>query len=166
VRVGALGGWFGTALIVTLSLTAAWQQPTSSCGPSCRSNLKQIRLALGMYQLDYQDELPPRLQTLVDLGYLKSTDILKSPCDTSGVAINARYVDVTSSYRYARVKKPTSTEDAPPIMWDRAMHQGTDGAVVLFYDLHVEWVLLPKLQAMVDRNRALYDKRPVMPREP
>jgi hypothetical protein len=132
----------------------------------CRSNLKQIGLAAGLYRADYGGELPPKLQTLCDNGYLKDTGLLKCPQDTAGPAIDPRYVDVTSSFRYAPTKKLTGTGENIPMMWERTLNHTKDGVNVLFYNMRVRFTPLIELRAMIEKNRALYDKPPVMPVEP
>jgi hypothetical protein len=46
---------------------------------SCRSNLKQIYLALEQYALDYNSFLPPNLKTLSDADYLNDRGIYHCP---------------------------------------------------------------------------------------
>lgn len=100
----------------------------------CKSNVKQLGLGIMMYTMDYDENLPQKLEDLYD-DYISADNIFVCPTDTSPMEIGK---GLKCSYHYVgRLSK--LTDPSVIILYDkRGSHDG--GRNVLFYDGHVEWV--------------------------
>jgi prepilin-type processing-associated H-X9-DG protein len=132
---------------------------------SCRSNLKQIGLAIGMYQYDNADQMPPDLQELRYRHYINDAKILLCPAvSTAEIDYSVPGADV--SYYYARpAVRADSLVPALPIVWEKKQWHGGRGGNVLYSDLHVEPVELDKLKRQINERPALYFSPPQLPEE-
>jgi hypothetical protein len=128
-----VGRWVVAGLLICMIvvLLAATLMPALSRArsgarsASTTSNLKNIGLAVEMYQKDHGGWTPPNLQILVDEEYLDDEDVLRSP-------VSGR------TYGYAGSIDPDLAEPRTPVAWDPM--KGREGAVVLFMDKHAEYV--------------------------
>jgi hypothetical protein len=169
------GMWLGGGATV-LSFCAAcvlscWAMDRSGGRyDSCRSNLKQIGLAIGMYQSDHSDEMPATLQALLDERYMRSPYVYTCPgadlprkderAYPSSQEFDRTDVDQTGDYLYARPSGAVATR--VPVAWDRFVH--ANGMVsVLYFDLHVAIRRPSQLAAEVAANRKHYAAIPPMP---
>jgi hypothetical protein len=162
------GIWFGaistTALCGFVVFAPALTSTTSCRGSSCRSNLKQVGLAIGMYQADYGEALSPNIQTLCDEGYMKGGGfLLECPSGTRDVAIDSSNVDKSGDYYYCPVKAPSKLKLPLPIAWDKYMLHGPWGVNVLFSDLHVQFVNARNLRSGIVANAGSYFQPPWLP---
>ena len=101
----------------------------------CKSNLKQVGLAVAMFRNDHDDLMPERLDDLYD-EYLTARKILKCPNAPKAAGVEG---DLLSSYRYVG-SLPATTDPAAVVAYDKAGNHGTEWRNALFYDGHVEWI--------------------------
>jgi hypothetical protein len=137
-------------------------------GMTCRSNLKQIAIAIGMYQDENDGVFPPSIAMLVDGKHILSTWLLYCPASLPKRVYGGNPAPdpatLETSFVYAR---PLKRGDAPmpvlPIMWERKhWHRGA-GINVVYSDLHVEAVEPARLKGEIDGHAAWYTTRPAMP---
>ncbi len=103
-------------------------------GAVCKSNLKQIGLAIAMYSVDFNEQYPKSLDELFD-QYITIKKIFVCPSDSHPFTIGK---GLKCSYVYVG-RLPTPTDPGVAICWDkRGNHRG--GRNVLFYDGHVQWM--------------------------
>ncbi|MHC4715236.1 MAG: hypothetical protein ACYTAN_18530 [Planctomycetota bacterium] len=136
---------------------------------ACRSNLRQLGYAIGMYQTDYNEQMPTRLQTLWDRGYARVLKIFLCPANDEFVPYTFS-VD-TAAFHYARVTDPktVSRPGEVPVAYDRHLVHSLDGrpaVSVLFFDLHVAGMTQEDLLAALDKYTSLYDTPPTPPEAP
>ncbi len=100
----------------------------------CKSNIKQIGLAMAMYQNDFNEQTPNKLDDLYD-QYITAKQIFKCPQDNRPMTIGQ---GIQCSYIYVG-RTPRTTDPQVAILWDkRGNHRR--GRNVLFYDGSVRWV--------------------------
>jgi len=156
------GIWFGAISALALCglmVYASILTPSRDyqAPPSCRSHLKQLGLAIGMYQADYAEALPPNMQILCDEGYLKAGDcILTCPNRKLNIPVDSSHIDRTCDYYYFPVSSPNKTSSALPIAWDKYMAHSPTSTNALFTDLHVQAVDMAVLRSTITANAAAY----------
>jgi len=91
----------------------------------CRSNLKQIGLALAIYANDYEDKYPPALKDLMP-NYVTDEGLLHCPEDSSD----------NPSYLYVPGLSVAGAPDVMVVIERKGIHAGRRN--VLFVDGHVE----------------------------
>ena len=126
-------------------------------------NLKAIGLALGMYQVDYNEAMPGDLQTLLKERYITEPERFLSSDSMTGI-VDPDDVDKAGDYYYARVKEPGKAADPAtvPVAWEKKVWRPGEVAV-LWLDLHVSSSSPEVLAAAVEKNKALYEKAPQLP---
>ena len=143
------------ALVPAVRGAAAEGEPKDT-SKECRANLKLIGLAVGMYQADHDELVPPSLQMLVDLKYIpgdRVKSILRCPASTATEEVDPKDVGKSGDYWYAplkdsRVEAPGST----PIAWEKNAAHGGDVINVLFFDLHAQAMKVSRLAELLKEN--------------
>ena len=144
---------------------------------SCKANLRGLGFAIGLYRADYDNHLPPDLETLVTLEYLnlglnerdKEAGMqfygTMLSCPQGGEPIDTSDIDGTASYYYARLKSPQDVHPPPrtPIVWERKTWHGPEAVNLLAMDLSVSWMSLEELAQHLEHLQDLYEKPPEMP---
>jgi len=174
----AIGNFFSlvTAVFLLTPFSADADREARNAG-TCRSNLKQIGLAIGMYESDYDEQMPPDIETLAVEGYLKigadrgmveenapaGETVLTCPSRLDEQLMSGD-LDGTSSYYYAQLKDPQHMERLrqTPIMWEKVKSH-RKGVNALFADLSVRMEPLDVLRGRIEQNAGLYVKPPVLP---
>ena len=162
----ARGNWLALVglLLGLLGLAMSWRTCVSIVDQnsvSCRSNLKQIGLAIGMYQADNGGQMPQDLQFLVDTLCIKDTSVLQCPSAPKDKTESAG----APSYFCAGSLRPIATKIPPmlPIAWERKEWHRRLGVNVLYADLHVKAVPLEGLKRQVEEHQEWYASPPVLP---
>lgn len=142
--------------------------PAQARSISCRSNLRQVGIAIGMYRSDYGGELPPDMKTFLDRGYLKRTWCFYCPSSSAAQpdyeSSSSDLWSTESSYLYVRpINREGEVMPTLPIMWERKLWHGPYGVSVLYSDLHVEGVQPDKLKKEIAANAAWYPAPPPLP---
>jgi hypothetical protein len=181
LRLGIASILFTCVALVILSQSQFGRARESSRTISCRGNLKQIGLGIGMYESDHmsngRQEMPPDLRTLVREGYVRDLSSFLCPDaakwrDTRQAA-QLQDPDLDGDYAYAHLINPDDAPADAPIMWDKYLQTGRrfwqwkgrlfDTVNVLQQDLHAVWMPVADLKASIERNRALYVSIPPLP---
>ena len=117
---------------------------------TCGKNLSWIGKALLIYANDYNDELPPDLDTLTRKAELPAQNLV---CPATGL----KYI-----YRGASL----TTSDTPWMItvYEKAGNHSR-GRNVLFLDAHVEWVLEERFQELIEKDNEYrrQKKLPILP---
>ena len=125
----------------------------------CKSNVKQLGLAVNMYMNDHDEKCPPKLEDLFD-QYITARKVFVCPQDSKPMAIGK---GLKCSYRY--VGQLSKMTDPQAIVAYDKQGNHPDGRNALFYDGHVEWIaegaLRPRLQqSLALVKKAEWDKYP------
>lgn len=131
----------------------------SSRRVSCRNNVKQLGLAVLMYQWDNKEAMSATLQTLVDTGYVKDLSILT--CDAVSkrtTRFDPRNVDATADYIYTPPANPKAAPDVP-IIWENPKNHDAGGNVC-FSDGHVVWIAREYMPETLEQSAAYYAAPP------
>lgn len=163
----SIGGFFflmTLCVLPALALPALTRARAYARAAACKSNLKQMGLAVAMYQADNNEEMPPDIQTLLDDGYIKGGMIAYCPASRI-MAVNEANLDATASYHYAQIKK---TKDYNllrnlPIMWDKNIVHPDEFVNVLYADMHVEATPVDLLEAILTQDAEHYLSVPPLP---
>lgn len=119
---------------------------------ACGTNLSGIGKALLIYANDYNDQLPPDLETLIS----------KAEMPAKGLVCPATNLKDSYIYRGASI----TTSDTPWMItvYEKLSNHG-DGRNVLFLDSHVEWVSEERFQELIKRDNDYRreKKLPVLP---
>lgn len=108
---------------------------------TCATNLSGIGKALLIYANDYNDQLPPDLETLISKAEMPAKGLV---CPAAGLKDKDPYI-----YRGASI----TTSDAPWMVmaYDKTgNHDG--GRNVLFLDSHVDWVSEERFQKLIKKD--------------
>ncbi len=119
---------------------------------ACGTNMSGIGKALLIYANDYNDQLPPDLETLIS----------KAEMPAKGLVCPATMLKDSYIYRGASV----TVADIPSLIMvyeKSSNHNG--GRNVLFMDSHVEWVTEERFQEFIKRDNEYRRKKelPVLP---
>ena len=139
----------------------------NSHGVECRTNLKEIGIAVHKYAEAHDGDYPGDLAALVREGYIADLGILICPKsdDEPSDGVSA---DKWSSYTYVKVTswdKAHST-GAIPIAWDKVQQHISGSCNVLYADAHVANAGYPDLAERLERSRDFYATQPQMPPVP
>ncbi|HUU17205.1 MAG TPA: hypothetical protein VMW72_08655 [Sedimentisphaerales bacterium] len=119
---------------------------------ACGTNLSGIGKALLIYANDYNDQLPPDLETLIS----------KAEMPAKGLVCPATYLKDSYIYRGATI----TVADAPWMItvYEKLSNHGT-GRNVLFLDSHVNWVSEEHFQELIKRDNDYRREKglPVLP---
>jgi len=120
---------------------------------ACGTNMSGLGKALLIHSNDYNDELPPDLETLKRTAEVTDRSLI---CPATGLK-------ETFIYRGAGL-----TTSAIPMMitvYETAGNHGEEGRNVLFLDSHVEWVTEERFRELVkkDNDYRRQKKLPVIP---
>jgi len=118
----------------------------------CKSNVKQLGLAISMYSNDHDEQCPPKLEDLFD-QYITARKIFICPQDSKPMAIGK---GLKCSYRYVgQLSKRTDPQVL--VAYDKRGNH-PKGRNALFYDGHVEWIAEGALRPRLQQSLALVKK--------
>jgi len=119
---------------------------------ACATNLSGIGKALLSYANDYNDQLPPDLETLISKAEMPARGLV---CPAS---------ESRESYIYRGASITTSDTPGMITVYEKLSNHG-DGRYVLFLDSHVEWVSEERFQELIkkDNEYRRQKKLPVLP---
>ena len=119
---------------------------------ACATNLRGIGKALLIYANDYNDQLPPDLETLISKAEMPARGLV---CPAS---------ESRESYIYRGASITTSDTPWMITVYEKLSNHG-DGRYVLFLDSHVEWVSEERFQELIkkDNEYRRQKKLPVLP---
>ena len=120
---------------------------------ACGTNMSGIGKALLIYSNDYNDELPPDLETLIRTVEMTARGLV---CPATGLK---------DSYVYRGASLTTSDIHSMITVYEKAGHHGDDGRNVVFMDSHVEWVPEERFQELIkkDNEYRRQKKLPILP---
>ncbi|MCK4300145.1 MAG: DUF1559 domain-containing protein, partial [Planctomycetes bacterium] len=133
-----------TGVVAAAMLPALARAREAARKAVCKSNLKQIGLALAIYANDHDDKYPLRLEDLL-VGYLPDAEVLQCPSDSSE----------ERSYLYVPGLSVAHEATLMVVVERRGNHTG--GRNVLFVDSHVEWMSEEVFQIRWAEQRQKYD---------
>lgn len=155
---------YGKRLLLQIDSTAADSIINNFVAPSllqahgiatryaCGTNMSGIGKALLIYANDYNDQLPPDLETLIS----------KAEMPAKGLVCPATNLKDSYIYRGATI----TTSDTPWMItvYEKLSNHG-DGRNVLFLDSHVEWVSEERFQELIKRDNEYRREKgfPVLP---
>jgi len=118
----------------------------------CKTNLKGIGKAILIYANDYNDQLPPDLETLTRTAEMPARGLV---CPAS---------ESRESYIYRGASITTSDTPGMNTVYEKLSNHG-DGRYVLFLDSHVEWVPEERFQELIKRDNQYRREKglPVLP---
>ncbi len=119
---------------------------------ACGTNMSGIGKALLIYANDYNDQLPPDLETLIS----------KAEMPAKGLVCPA--TNLKDSYIYRGATLTTSDTPWMITVYEKLSNHG-DGRNVLFLDSHVEWVSEERFQELIKRDNEYRREKgfPVLP---
>ena len=119
---------------------------------ACATNLSGIGKAILIYANDYNDQLPPDLETLISKAEMPARGLV---CPAS---------ESRESYIYRGASITTSDTPWMITVYEKLSNHG-DGRYVLFLDSHVEWVSEERFQELIkkDNEYRRQKKLPVLP---
>jgi prepilin-type processing-associated H-X9-DG protein len=120
---------------------------------ACGTNMSGIGKALLIYANDYNDEMPPDLETLIHKAEMPPKGLI---CPATGKR---------ESYVYRGAGLTTSAIPMMVTVYETAANHGEDGRNVLFLDTHVEWVTEERFQELIKADNEYRRKKglPVLP---
>lgn len=155
--------------IATLLICAGGCQRRAASPPppadTCASNLKQIGIAILLYQQDHQQSFPP------DLGALQVTEAIQTsvffspstkytlPEYATGREITAQQLDqlgawVTANSDFGYVRPATNLPDANAVLcYEKGDYHGGDGTDILYGDGKVWRVPAAEARQQIDKAR-------------
>ena len=114
---------------------------------SCGTNVSGMGKAILIYANDYDDQLPPDLNTLIEKAEMREKGLV---CPGSGQK---------NSYGYCGDGLDTSCEPTVMIVYDKKGSHAEPGRNVLFLDSHVEWVTEERFQELTVKVHAVRKER-------
>jgi prepilin-type processing-associated H-X9-DG protein len=122
---------------------------------ACGTNMSGLGKALLIYSNDYNDELPPDLETLIHKAEVTPKSLI---CPATGLR---------ESYVYRGAGLTTSAIPGMITVYETAGNHGVDGRNVLFLDSHVEWVTEERFRELLEIDNEYRRKKglPVLPAE-
>ncbi|NOR67537.1 MAG: hypothetical protein GQ528_09290 [Woeseiaceae bacterium] len=120
---------------------------------ACGTNMSGIGKALLIYSNDYNDELPPDLETLIHTVEMTPKGLI---CPATGLR---------ESYVYRGAGLTTSAPHSMITVYEKAGHHGGDGRNVVFLDSSVKWVKESRFQELIEKDNEYRRKKglPVLP---
>ena len=120
---------------------------------ACGTNMSGLGKALLIYANDYDDELPPDLETLTRTAEVRPKSMI---CPATGLR---------ESYVYRGAGLTTSAAPWMITVYETAGNHGKDGRNVLYLDSHVEWVAEERFQEEIKKDNEYRRKKglPVLP---
>jgi prepilin-type processing-associated H-X9-DG protein len=106
---------------------------------ACGTNMSGIGKAILIYANDYNDQLPPDLETLISKAEMPPKGLI---CPATGLK---------DSYIYRGASITTSDTPWMIMVYEKLSNHGS-GRNVLFLDSHVEWVLEERFQELIKRD--------------
>ena len=147
------------ALAAAAFLPRMFHARSSARRAVCKSNLKQLGLAIIMYSNDYNEHYPLKLADLFD-QYITARKVFACPEDSNPVPIGN---GIRCSYRYLG-GLPITTDPQVMIAYERTANHRMKGRNALFYDGHVEWISETRLAERLKRSYELVKKSPPTPK--
>ncbi|MCG3132157.1 MAG: hypothetical protein FLDDKLPJ_02989 [Phycisphaerae bacterium] len=142
------GGAASTAMMVSILLPSLARAREQSKRVVSLSNLRGIGVACMIYAHEHEEQLPPTLDALVEMGSITET-MLTSPRDPTG------------GRSYVYIEGQSMNADARNVLaYEKVI--GHEGTSVLFCDTHVEW-LKPEVFRKVVADTYKRLNRPVPP---
>ncbi|GAF69102.1 unnamed protein product [marine sediment metagenome] len=119
---------------------------------ACATNLSGIGKAILIYANDYNDQLPPDLETLISKAEMPARGLV---CPAS---------ESRESYIYRGASITTSDTPGMITVYEKLSNHG-DGRNVLFLDSHVEWVPEERFQELIKKDNEYRRQKglPVLP---
>ena len=142
----------------------------------CKTNLKQIGLAVLLYQDSFGD-YPPDLEILITTGFAGDSQVFRCPSQEGKDIRIGDNIDAEGSYYYARIAPGGNPPDEipVPIAWDKkCVHRVSLGANtsaslpgvnVLHSDGSATTLTCDALKAAVAKYAEYYAKPPELPAE-
>ena len=120
---------------------------------ACGTNMSGLGKALLIHSNDYNDELPPDLETLIRTVEMTPRGLI---CPATGLK---------ESFIYRGAGLTTSAIPMMITVYETAGNHGGGGRNVLFLDSHVEWVAEERFQELVKKDNEYRRKKglPVLP---
>jgi len=120
---------------------------------ACGTNMSGIGKALLIYSNDYNDELPPDLETLIRTVEMTAKGLI---CPATGLR---------ESYVYRGAGLTTSAIPSMITVYEKAGSHGEDGRNVVFLDSRVEWVTEERFREIIEADNEYRRKKglPVLP---
>ncbi|MCF7973720.1 MAG: hypothetical protein K9N55_07885 [Phycisphaerae bacterium] len=113
----------------------------------CAKNLSWIGKAILIYANDYNDQLPPNLNTLIEKAEMTEKGLI---CPGSGQK---------DSYGYCGDGLDTSCEPTIIVAYDKKGNHAEPFRNVLFLDSHVEWIEEERFQALMVKVNTVRKER-------
>lgn len=122
---------------------------------ACGTNMSGIGKALLIYSNDYNDELPPDLETLIHTVEMTPKGLI---CPATGLR---------ESYVYRGAGLTTSAIPMMVTVYETADNHGENGRNVLFLDSHVDWLTEEKFREAIEKDNEYRREKglPVLPVE-
>ncbi|MHC4300215.1 MAG: hypothetical protein ACYS7Y_23315 [Planctomycetota bacterium] len=120
---------------------------------ACGTNMSGLGKALLIYANDYNDELPPDLETLIHKAEMTPKGLI---CPATGLR---------EDYVYRGAGLTTSAIPMMVTVYETAGNHGEEGRNVLFLDSHFEWVTEEQFQKYIEDDNEYRRKKglPVLP---
>jgi len=146
--VTSSSGAVSMPLVAAVVLPALAKARNQARGVACMSNVKQIGLGCAMSMADHEDQLPAKLEDLVQAHYLEGGQVFVCPQDKNPMTVGG----IKTSYYYVgRLPGPPPAELV--LVYEKGGIHG-NGRTVLFGDGHVEVVREDALKARLRQSLA------------
>ena len=133
-RIGGLNSVATSGILAGMLLPALSRAREQARQVACKSNLKQIGLAIAMFANDHDANYPDKLEDLFD-QYLMAKQVLHCPSTGKPKAGPG----MECSYRYVG-KLPRGTDPGVIVVYDKPGNHRRTGRNALFCDGHVQWL--------------------------
>lgn len=118
---------------------------------ACATNMSGIGKGILIYANDYEDQLPPNLNTLIEKCEMPEKGLI---CPGSGLK---------DSYGYCGGGLDVSCEPTVILAYDKKGNHPEPYRNVLFLDSHVEWIPEAKFQELMEKVHAVRKERGLKP---